>query len=209
MDIMKAIQERRSINFFETNKKIPDDKIKELLEIANLAPSSFDMQPWKVIVVRDQERKKVLRKCAMDQAKVEEASAVFIIIADPKGVEENRDKVLDSWQKLGYMKPDMRETYAGMVQSLYGIEDSLTRKLFATKNASLFAMNLMLAAKGVGLETHPMDGFDEACIKKEFNIPADKIIPMLIAIGYLRSGVTLLPRAFRRGIDEFVRFEEY
>ena len=209
MDIMKAIQERRSINFFETNKKIPDDKIKELLEIANLAPSSFDMQPWKVIVVRDPERKKVLRKCAMDQAKVEEASAVFIIIADPKGVEENRDKVLDSWQKLGYMKPDMRETYAGMVKSLYGIEDSLTRKLFATKNASLFAMNLMLAAKGVGLETHPMDGFDEACIKKEFNIPADKIIPMLIAIGYLRSGVTLLPRAFRRGIDEFVRFEEY
>ena len=209
MDIMKAIQERRSINFFETNKKIPDDKIKELLEIANLAPSSFDMQPWKVIVVRDPERKKVLRKCAMDQAKVEEASAVFIIIADPKGVEENRDKVLDSWQKLGYMKPDMRETYAGMVQSLYGIEDSLTRKLFATKNASLFAMNHMLAAKGVGLETHPMDGFDEACIKKEFNIPADKIIPMLIAIGYLRSGVTLLPRAFRRGIDEFVRFEEY
>jgi len=209
MDIMKAIQERRSINFFETNKKIPDDKIKELLEIANLAPSSFNMQPWKVIVVRDPERKKVLRKCAMDQAKVEEASAVFIIIADPKGVEENRDKVLDSWQKLGYMKPDMRETYAGMVQSLYGIEDSLTRKLFATKNASLFAMNLMLAAKGVGLETHPMDGFDEACIKKEFNIPADKIIPMLIAIGYLRSGVTLLPRAFRRGIDEFVRFEEY
>ena len=209
MDIMKAIQERRSINFFETNKKIPDDKIKELLEIANLAPSSFDMQPWKVIVVRDPERKKVLRKCAMDQAKVEEASSVFIIIADPNGVEENRDKVLDSWQKLGYMKPDMRETYAGMVQSLYGIEDSLTRKLFATKNASLFAMNLMLAAKGVGLETHPMDGFDEACIKKEFNIPADKIIPMLIAIGYLRSGVTLLPRAFRRGIDEFVRFEEY
>ena len=117
--------------------------------------------------------------------------------------------MLDIWQKLGYMKPDMRETYAGMVQSLYGIEDSLTRKLFATKNASLFAMNLMLAAKGVGLETHPMDGFDEACIKKEFNIPADKIIPMLIAIGYLRSGVTLLPRAFRRGIDEFVRFEEY
>ena len=209
MDIMKAIEERRSINFFETNKKIPDDKIKELLEISNLAPSSFNLQPWKVIVVRDPERKKVLRKCAMDQAKVEEASAVFIIIADPKGVEENKDKVLDSWQKLDYMKPEMRETYAGMMQSLYGIEDSLTRKLFATKNAALFAMNLMLAAKGLGFEAHAMDGFDETCIKKKFNIPADKIIPMLIAVGYLKSGVTLLPRAFRRGIDEFVRYESY
>jgi nitroreductase len=85
----------------------------------------------------------------------------------------------------------------------------LKRKIFAVKNTSLFAMNLMIAAKGLGLETHPMDGFDEDCIKKEFNIPEDKIIPMLIAVGYLKSGVTLLPRAFRRGINEFVRYDSY
>ncbi|MEK7308014.1 MAG: nitroreductase family protein, partial [Nitrospirota bacterium] len=77
------------------------------------------------------------------------------------------------------------------------------------KNTSLFAMNIMLAAKGLGLETHPMDGFDEECIKKEFNIPADKIIPMLIAVGNLKSGITLLPRAFRRSVGEFVSFEAY
>ncbi|MDQ7788336.1 MAG: nitroreductase family protein [Thermodesulfovibrionales bacterium] len=88
-------------------------------------------------------------------------------------------------------------------------EGSLKRKIFAVKNTSLFAMNLMLAAKGLGLETHPMDGFDEDCVKKEFGVPADKIIPMLVAVGYLKSGITLLPRAFRRNIDEFVRFEKY
>jgi nitroreductase len=70
-------------------------------------------------------------------------------------------------------------------------------------------MNLMLAAKGLGLETHPMDGFDEGCIKKEFNIPDDKIIPMLVAVGYLKSGITLLPRPFRRELAEFVKFEKY
>jgi len=59
------------------------------------------------------------------------------------------------------------------------------------------------------LETHPMDGFDEDCIKKEFNVPADKIIPMLVAVGYLKSGITLLPRAFRRDIKEFVKSESY
>jgi len=207
MDVIQAIKERRSINFFEVNKDISNNKLKELLELANLAPSSFNLQPWRVVVVRDDQRKKVLRQCAFNQPKVEEASAVLIMLADPRAVEENMDRVLDSWQELGYMKPEMRETYKGIAQNLYGTEDSLKRKLFAVKNTSLFAMNLMIAAKGIGLETHPMDGFDEDCIKKEFNIPADKIIPMLIAVGYLKSGITLLPRAFRRGINEFVKFK--
>jgi nitroreductase len=209
MDVIQAIRERRSINFFEPGKEIPEDKLKELLELANLAPSSFNIQPWKVVVIKDAEKKKILRKCAFDQPKVEEASVVLIMVADPKSVEENFSKVLDNWQELGYMKPEMRETYINMAKNLYGDEDSLKRKLFAVKNTALFAMNLMLAAKGLGLDTHPMDGFDEDCIKKEFNIPADKIIPMLIAVGNLKSGRTLLPRAFRRSIDNFVKFDSY
>jgi len=209
MDVIQAIRERRSINFFEPGKEIPEDKLKKLLELANLAPSSFNIQPWKVVVIKDAEKKKILRKCAFDQPKVEEASVVLIMVADPKSVEENFSKVLDNWQELGYMKPEMRETYINMAKNLYGDEDSLKRKLFAVKNTALFAMNLMLAAKGLGLDTHPMDGFDEDCIKKEFNIPADKIIPMLIAVGNLKSGRTLLPRAFRRSIDNFVKFDSY
>ena len=209
MDAIQAIKERRSINFFETDKEIPGDKLKELIEIANLSPSSFNLQPWKVVVVKDPEKKKILKQCAFNQPKVEEASVVLILIADPNAVEENMDRMLDSWHELGYIKPEMKETYRGMANNLYGKPDSLKRKIFAVKNTALFAMNLMIAAKGLGLETHPMDGFDEECIKREFNIPADKIIPMLVAVGYLRTGITLLPRAFRRKIDEFVKFEKY
>lgn len=209
MDTLQAIRERRSINFFEPGRSIPEAALTELLALANLTPSSFDLQPWRVVVVRDPERKKVLRRCAMNQQKAEEASAVFIIIADPGGVEENMDRVLESWQELGYMKPEMRAAYSGMMKGLYGERDSLSRKLFAAKNAGLFAMSLMIAARGMGLETHPMDGFDEGCIKKEFNIPEDKIIPMLVAIGTLKEGVRLPPRAFRRELDEFVSYETY
>lgn len=207
MDMIQAIRERRSINFFEVGFSLSVDTLQELIRIANLSPSSFNLQPWRLIVVRDPERKKVLRRCAFNQPKVEEASAVFIMIADPNGVEENLDRVLGSWQELGFITPEMKDTYIGMAKDLYGTKESLSRKIFAAKNTGLFAMNLMLAAKGFGLETHPMDGFDEECIKKEFAIPDDKIIPMLIAVGKLKTGTALLPRAFRREIEEFVGFE--
>lgn len=203
MDLIKTIKERRSINFFQPDKKLSKEILSELLEIANLSPSSFNLQPWKVIIVQDPEKKKVLRRCAFDQPKVEEASAVLIMIADPSGVEENLERVLDSWQELGYIKSEGKERPRSMAKNLYGELDSLKRKIFAVKNTALFAMNFMIAAKGYGLETHPMDGFNEEAIKEEFGISKDKIIPMLIAIGYLREGVKLLPRAFRRPINEF------
>lgn len=209
MELVQALRERRSINFFDPEKDLPDAQIRQVLGLANLSPSSFNLQPWRVVIVKDGERKKTLRKCAFDQPKAEEASAVLIMVADPKGVEENIGRVLDSWQELGYIKPEMRDTYLGMAKNLYGAEDSLQRKLFAVKNTSLYAMNIMLVAKGLGIETHPMDGFDEACVKKEFGIPDDKIIPMLITMGYLKEGITLLPRAFRRDLDEFVSNDTY
>jgi len=209
MDVIQAVKERRSINFFEIGQEISDEKLRELLEISNLAPSSFNLQPWKVIVVRNPERKRILKQCAFNQRKIEEAAAVFIIIADPSGVEENTERMLDSWEKLGYIKPDARKGYIDMIQNLYGPENSLKRKFFAIKNASLFAMNLMITAKGLGFDTHPMDGLDEDSIKKEFDIPPDKVVPMIIAIGNLRSGVTLFPRAFRRKIEEFVKLGSY
>jgi len=209
MDVIQAIKERRSINFFETGQELPDEQLRELVEISNLAPSSFNLQPWKLIVVRNPESKRILRRCAFNQRKIEEAAAVFIIVADPGGVEENLERVLDNWEELGYMKPEARQGYVDMIQNLYGQPNSLKRKFFAIKNASLFAMNLMIAAKGFGLDTHPMDGFDEDSIKREFDIPPDKVIPMIIAVGHLKKGTTLLPRAFRRRLEEFVRLGSY
>lgn len=209
MELLDGIRNRRSINFFDTDATVTDEKIEELVDLANLAPSSFNLQPWRVVVVREPERKKALRECAMNQPKAEEASVVLIMVADPDCVEENMDAALDSWVELGYIEPDAREGTAEMMKSLYGEPDSFKRILFAVKNTALFAMNLMLAARGLGLETHPMDGFDEECVKREFKIPENKRIPMLVAVGRLRQGVELLPRAFRRERGGYVGYEYY
>jgi putative NAD(P)H nitroreductase len=206
VEINEALKGRRSINYFDPGRSIPDEKLRELIEIANLSPSSFNLQPWEVVVVTDAERKEILKKCAFEQEKVVEASAVLIIIANPNAIEENIDRVLENWADLGYMKREETKQRRAGPFKLHGDAGSEKRKLFAVKNTSFFAMALMIAARAQGLETHPMDGFSEEMVKGKFNIPDDRVIPLLIAVGYLKPGVKLLPRAFRRGLDEFVTF---
>lgn len=209
METIQALKERRAINFFDPTKSITDDTINELITIANLTPSSFNLQPWEVVVVKDSGRKEVLRRCAFNQPKVEEASVVLIIIANPNAVEENLDRVIESMVSLGYIKEKQIETNKNMPYNLYDQKNTLKRKLFAVKNTGFFAMSIMIAAKGLGLESHPMDGFVEEMLKKEFNIPEDRIIPLLIAIGYPKLGRTVLPRAYRRDLKDFVHTDNY
>ncbi len=209
MNILDAIKERRSINFFDPERKVTDEQINELISLANLSPSTLNLQPWEVIVVNDPEQKVILRKCAYDQPKVTEASATLIIIANPNAIEENVDNMVKSWIDLGYIKPEAAAATRQMPFGAHGDKDSMQRKFFAIKNTAFFAMSLMIAAKGLGLETHPMDGFSSDMVKSEFKIPEDRLIPLLISVGYLKPGIKLLPRAWRRELKSFVRFNSY
>lgn len=209
MDVISAIRERRSINFFDPDKKVPSDTLRELLETANLSPSSFNLQPWEIVVVDDPERRKALRKHAFNQEKVEAAPAVLIVVANPNAVEENIDDHLASMVMLGYIKPEEVEKLRKSPFGLYGEKEGLRRKIFAVKNAAFYAMSLMIAARGFGLETHPMDGFMEDAVKAEFGIPEDRIIPLLIAVGYPKPGLSLLPRNYRRELEKFVSFNNF
>jgi nitroreductase len=209
MEVVQAIRERRAINFFEEGFELPLDTLREIIEIANLAPSSYNLQPWEAALVAGRERKEALRKCAFNQAKVSEASAVVIIIAKPSAVEEHIDMVLDDMVRNGYIKNEDRENSRKPPFMLYGENESVARIIFAVKNAAFFAMNLMIAARSFGLETHPMDGFNSDAVKKEFLIPDDRIIPCIIAIGKLRSGLKLLPAKMRRKFEDFVSIDSY
>ena len=206
MDGFDLIYERRSINFFDNTRKIERQLLEKVIDLANTAPSSMNLQPWELIVVESDEYKEILKKYSFGQPKVTEASAVLIVIADPEGLEKNIENVILNWTELGYMKPEQAEQNRKNAFGLYKDKYSETRKFFAIKNTSLFAMNVMNAARVFGLETHPMDGFNEEKVKIKFKIDEHKIIPMIIAIGYSKPGLRLLPRAYRKPQEEYVKF---
>ncbi|EDP75316.1 nitroreductase family protein [Hydrogenivirga sp. 128-5-R1-1] len=200
-ECLKYIKERRSVTFFDPDREVPDEVLKDILNIAALAPSGYNLQPWEVIVVKSRDKKKKLREICYNQEKVEEASANIVIIANTNAAEEHVDRVLDSWVELGYIKEEERDSLRETI--LAGWKSPERRKRKAIRDSALFAMSVMIVARYFGLETHPMEGFDEAKLKRFLGIGRGKLVPLIVAIGYRHPEKELLPRAYRFKFEEF------
>lgn len=200
-ECLRLITERRSITFFDPNREVPDELIKEILEVSATAPSGYNIQPWEVIVVKDKEKKRRLKEICYNQQKVEDASANIVLIANTRAGFEHVDKVLDSWIQLGYIKPENRESLKAQI--LTGWQDPQKAFRKAVRDTALFGMTVMIVARAYGLETHPMEGYDEQKLKEFLGVEEYKVIPMIIAIGYKDPSKELLPRAYRFRFEEF------
>lgn len=210
MTFKEIVTGRRSINFFDPENAIAKEDLHEILEMAANAPSSFNLQPWSVMVIDRQEEKEILRKLAWNQPKITEAPLTLILLADRDGWKEGHPFVEKNFQEMiknGSMQEGQREWFKGAREGLYGATPE-RRLAFAVKNTAFFAMSIMLAAKSMGIETHPMDGFDMEKVKQAFKIPDNYWVPLLIAMGYFKKGETLMPAKWRKSIQEMiVRFD--
>jgi nitroreductase len=201
MDFNEILEKRRAINFFDPDQDVPDELLRKVLAEAAMAPSSFNLQPWKVKILRDPAQKAALRAVAFDQPKITEAPVVLIVLGDCEGWKEGCP-VFENHFKHD-MKPEQRDYLVNTTKALYG--DTPDASLaFAAKNAGLFAMSFMYDAAAHGLDTHPMDGFDREAVRKEFNIPKNYWIPMLIAVGHRKRDLKVHPKAWRQSVDDMI-----
>ncbi|MCS7308023.1 MAG: nitroreductase family protein [Aquificaceae bacterium] len=200
-ECIELITQRRSITFFDPNREVHDDLTKEILEISATAPSGYNIQPWEVIVVKSKDKKKLLRDICYGQQKVEDASANIVLVANTHAGFEHVDRILQSWEELGYISSDAKESLKSQILAGWQDPEKAFRK--AVRDTALFGMNIMITARAFGLETHPMEGYDEARLKKFLNIEEHKVVPMIIAIGYKDHSRELLPRAYRFSFEEF------
>ncbi|MDW8295205.1 MAG: nitroreductase family protein [Aquificaceae bacterium] len=202
-ECLRLITDRRSITFFDPTRDIPNELIKEILEVSATAPSGYNIQPWEVIVVKDKEKKRKLKDICYGQQKVEDASANIVLVANTRAGEEHVDRILDSWIELGYIKPEARESLKSQIVAGWQDPQRAFRK--AVRDTALFGMTIMITARAYGLETHPMEGYDEQKLKEFLGIEEHKVVPMVIAIGYKDPNRELLPRAYRFKFEEFGR----
>jgi nitroreductase len=205
MNFEQITKNRRSINFFDPDKEVTPEVIKKMVELASNSPSSFNLQPWNLVVLRDRAQKEKLKALAWDQPKIVEAPVTMIVLADREGWKQGHPGLERNWQEM--VKTGMPETkrdwFLNATSSLYNWSTD-AKLAFAAKNAGFFAMSLMYAAVSLGLDSHPMDGFDHEGVKKAFNIPDRYWIPVLLAVGYKKPGLVLDPPKWRKTYEEIV-----
>ena len=156
MSFRDIVEQRRAINFFDPDRDVSGEVLDEMIELAAKSPSSFNLQPWNLIVVREQAEKEALKALAWDQPKVVEAPVNLILLADKNGWQEGHPTVEKNWQQMldsGSMQPEQRDWFLNAAESLYNW-NSDANLAFAAKNAGFFGMSLMYAATSLGLESH-------------------------------------------------------
>ncbi|RAP77058.1 nitroreductase family protein [Paenibacillus montanisoli] len=176
----QAMRERHSVRQFKRDVVIPDETLNEILELAAIAPSSWNLQQWRFLVIKNQDQKDAIRPIAYGQQQVSDASVVVVVLGDLQAQITGRE-IYDEMLAAGHIPQEIRDNMVNQIEGAYSYEQVARDE--ANKNAGLAAMQLMLAAKAKGYDTVPMGGFDKAKLVEALNIP-DRYIPvMMIPIG--------------------------
>ncbi|WP_274649188.1 nitroreductase family protein [Paenibacillus humicola] len=174
------IHARRSVRQYQPNVAIPDETLNEILELAAAAPSSWNLQHWRFLVIKDQARKDRIKAIAYGQQQVSDASVIVVILGDLEANKTAAD-LYEAQVAAGTLPQKVLDTLVGQIEAAY--QNAQFARDEANKNAGLAAMQLMLAAKAKGYDTVPMGGFDPAALVRELNIPPRYFPVMMIPIG--------------------------
>ena len=181
-EIITAIEERRTTVLFDPSRDVSDERISELIRLATRAPTSFNLQNWRFIAVRTPEAKARLREIAWNQAKITEAAVTFIICGQMADHRVLADRLLPAVE-AGTMPAAMVAGWEAAAKSLY-FEQPQRQRDEAIRTATFGAGTLIYAAHAMGLGAGPMIGFDAEAVAREFNLAADEIPVMLVAVGH-------------------------
>jgi len=200
MNTKILFKERRSVNHFDKNRHLDEVLLKEIVDLAVMAPSAFNLQPWRIIAVKSDKGKQKLRTLSNNQEKVTDASVVMVVIGDRSGYDESNPVWNEMLDSVGG-NVDMVNGAKKAAAYLYGSNEEQKIK-FAESNAGLLAMSLMMAAQDLGVDSHPMSGIDFEGIHKEFGLKAGESVVMLVALGYADNTMKNYPRIPRRLFGE-------
>ncbi len=195
MKTVEAIHARRAVKHFDANHSMSTEEVNELLSLAVLSPTAFNIQNWRFVVVTDKELRKQIREVAWDQAQVTDASLFMVLCADLKAWERESSRYWVNAPK------EVQEFMIPAIDAYYRGKDQVQRDE-AMRSCGIVAQTLMLAAKSMGYDSCPMDGFDFDKVAELIQLPDDHVIAMFVAVG--KGTKEAWPRPGQLNLDEVV-----
>jgi nitroreductase len=187
--LTQIIQERRATPIFE-DVPIHSADLEKIVRAGLEAPSGYNLQPWRFIVVRDREQKKKLSQAAFAQPKIAEASAMIVACGDPQGWKNgDLDEMLRIGAEHGFTDTAAQERIRGAVNGLLGNAPGKAGGLepdfglWVNRQTMIAYTTMMWTAEALGYDTAPMEGFMEDQVKAALKVPDRVRVVALLAIG--------------------------
>jgi len=184
LDVPKAILQRRAIKSFKSNPIAPE-LLKQLVELTVAAPSSWNLQDWRIILVHDSFQRAALAAAALNQQQVLQAPVTFVFAADFAAWQKDLTPIFDQALRNGAWTEKTVNYYKQAIPP-FQIELHEKNREYAIKDAMIAATHLVLAAESLGLSTCMLNGWVEDNVKEVIgagNEP-ELAIAVLVAVGY-------------------------
>ena len=213
--VIDACKFRFACKEYDINKKISDEDFKYILQVARLSPSSFGIEPWKFLIIQNDDlRNEMLKPCYGCQNQLKTASHFVIMLARKKQDTIYNSKYVDYLQRKVKNLPT-EELVKDFVDTYHAFQEhnNLTtdQALFdwACRQTYIALANMMSAAAQIGIDSCAMEGYNgkelEEMLVKHGLMNKDEFgISCLISFGY-RKNEPPFPKT-RNPIDNIVKF---
>ncbi len=186
---------------FDLTKKIPKDELLIVLEALRLSPSSFGLQPWKFLVVKDENLRREIRKNAWNQEQVTDASHLIILCSLKKIDEEYIKNVVVQIAKSKGVPHQSLENYEQLIRGSVLSKTIYESSQWMKKQVYLALGMFLSACAQRGIDACPMEGFDPKKVDEILGLDAKGL-----------ESVVLCPIGYRSQDDRYsslkkVRFE--
>ena len=195
MHTEEAIRTRRAVKAYDPSFQLSREEKDELLQLALLAPSAFNLQHVRFVEVSDPALRAQIREVGWNQAQMTDASMPVVICAQVDSWEKNVRRV---WEGA---PSEVQDYMAGAIDAYYRGKPQVQRDE-AMRSCGLMAQTLMLAARAKGLDSCPMDGFDFDAVGELINLPDNHVIALMVAVG--KRAAEPKPRVGKLPFDEVV-----
>ncbi len=208
LGLKDSIEQRRAARAFKSDP-IPEAILGEILRLGVRSPSGYNLQPWRFVVVREQENKEKLKACAFNQRQVGEAPVVLICCGDRRvGNSEYIESVIQMGMETGGVNEPFADVMRQQIPALFEYHPCFENvEAWTNRHTMLAVAHIMIVAKSYGVDSCPMEGFVTTQVKEAFQIPAEVDVCCILPMGYADEPFKQYGGRF--GIDQVCFGESY
>lgn len=184
-DIIDQLKWRYAVKKFDSSKKLTEEQLNKLKSALNLTASSLGLQPYKIMIISDEETKKKLFPHAYNQAQVITASHIFLFCAIQTIDDQFADNYIQYAAKVHGVEVEILADYANMVKGFVSGYDEQQKLNWASKQAYIALGNLLTTCALEEIDSCPMEGFIVPEFSKVLGLEAKGLLPLVMCpVGY-------------------------